>query len=111
MISHFGVPSAASVDASIRLLVKDGKKYVCIGDEWREYTEQVWRGQVVFVTDAFPTPHAALCSDGQHSLSVMHHTDGDGRHHCPTGFLECSECGGVADDPDPQPCAWMRREA
>lgn len=94
----------------LEIRLEGGKKFVAIDNTWREYTEQRWRGHTVFVTDAFPTPHAELCRDDEHELSVMHHRDENGRHYCPTGFLECDKCGGVADDPNPQPCEHMRHE-
>lgn len=56
-----------------------------------------WRGQKVWVHSIDPP-----CDT--HNLGVMHHYDDEGNHYCPTGFLWCPTCGGVADEPDPPTC-------
>lgn len=39
-----------------------------------------------------------------HKLEVIHHEDGQSRHYCPTGFLWCPFCAGVAHEPGLPAC-------
>ena len=62
-----------------------------------------WKGQDIWVTH-----QSNECPIPDHALEVMHHYDDKGRHHCPTGFLMCSYCGGLADEPEPYSCGSER---
>lgn len=57
----------------------------------------MWHGREVVVTSSV----GLACP---HVLHVVHHTDDEGRHYCPTGFLMCGLCGGIADEPGPPSC-------
>lgn len=61
-------------------------------------TQAEWKGRMVAVQNVDELPCAV------HQLEVMHHTDAEGRHYCPTGFLWCPRCGGTADEPEPYSC-------
>lgn len=53
--------------------------------------------------------HDELCSVEGHKLEVLHHTNDPedlGRHWCPTMFLMCAACGGLADEPAPYSCTF-----
>lgn len=74
---------------------------------------QTWKGKAVPVEGIALDQGGpvALCQPEQHDLSVMHHFGEDGKHYCPTGFLMCSICGGMADEPEPYECLlWGERE-
>ncbi len=58
-----------------------------------------WKGKQVFVSE-----WVYLSSPHEHILAVVHHTDEAGRHFCPTMFLMCALCGGIADEPEPYEC-------
>ena len=58
-----------------------------------------WKGKQVLLS-CYGKP----CLDYQHSLEVVHHIDNDGRHLCPTGFIMCSVCGALTDEPEPYEC-------
>lgn len=58
-----------------------------------------WKGKEIAVTH-----QDSECPIEGHDLEVMHHYDDKGRHYCPTGFLICSLCGGIADEPTPYEC-------
>ena len=40
----------------------------------------------------------------RHELEVMHHYGDKGEHYCPTMFLICPKCGGIAEEPEPYEC-------
>ncbi len=61
-------------------------------------SEAVWRGVTVMVSSDAP------CSIPGHALEVMHHIGEDGLHYCPTMFLWCGNCAGVASEPEPFSC-------
>lgn len=62
-----------------------------------------WKGQMVAIR------HGVRPCD-EHDLRVMHHFGPQEResdpliHYCPTGFLHCRNCFGVADEPEPHEC-------
>lgn len=67
--------------------------------EWRFITKGKWKDGYVDVG------HDEECPTEGHKLTVMHHNDPEGnRHWCPTGFLTCDECDGIADEPPPYEC-------
>lgn len=68
--------------------------------EW--LSTQDWNGQTVVVRQ--PDSTFNLCNPGVHDLRVVHHTDDEGRHYCPTGFLMCHRCLGFAEEPAPASC-------
>lgn len=39
-----------------------------------------------------------------HELEIVHHYDENGLHFCPTGFVMCSECGAIEEEPEPYEC-------
>lgn len=41
-----------------------------------------------------------------HRYETVHHTGDDGKRYCPTGWLMCVHCGGVAEDPTPSCHIW-----
>ncbi len=58
-----------------------------------------WKGNDITVS------HSVVeCPIQGHALEVMHHYGEDGRHYCPTQFLYCPQCGGIADEPEPYKC-------
>jgi hypothetical protein len=60
-----------------------------------------WRDSFVYVQSDEP------CEG--HRLQVMHH--GNGGHYCPTGFLICYGCFGIAIEPPPYSCTvWSAEE-
>ncbi len=65
------------------------------------YIRQVrWRGQRVTVDAETPCVHPQ-------GLWVMHHGNDPehrGRHWCPTGWLYCPDCMGLAEEPPPYTC-------
>ena len=40
----------------------------------------------------------------EHKVEVVHHYDDEGNHYCPTMFLMCLKCGGLANEPEPYEC-------
>ena len=44
------------------------------------------------------------CPSEEHEVVVMHHTDEDGRHYCPTGFIYCARCFAIGKEPEPFGC-------
>jgi hypothetical protein len=53
--------------------------------------------------DSHDCPHPA------DFIEVVHHYDGAGLHYCPTGFIMCSFCGAVGNEPgDPECTRWGR---
>ena len=58
-----------------------------------------WKGKDIMVTHQMND-----CPIEGHALEIMHHLDNEGRHFCPTMFLICSFCGGLADEPEPYEC-------
>ena len=40
----------------------------------------------------------------EHELEVMHHYGDNGVHYCPTMFLACRHCMGIAEEPEPYEC-------
>lgn len=65
-----------------------------------------WKGEDIYLTNC------------QHPnclhpyLDVVHHYDDEGNHYCPTMFLMCPECGGLADEPEPYSCnLWGIKES
>ena len=69
------------------------------------YSLAQWKGHVVTLSDF--EPHDCDHPD----LMVWHHYDNIGRHYCPTGFVECVECGMTGEEPDPPECTLMRQFA
>lgn len=66
-----------------------------------------WKGRQVFVRDG----GMGMLPCVEHSLRVVHHVDAEGRHFCPTGFLMCDDCGGMAQEPEPYECnRWEPQE-
>ncbi len=59
-----------------------------------------WKGRDVCISN----PTGTLCAIGKHELEVMHHYGDKGEHYCPTMFLMCHICGGIADEPEPYEC-------
>lgn len=57
-----------------------------------------WKGQIVWLA------HCDFPPCEQHEIEVMHHLDDEGRHYCPTGFIWCPLCCGIADEPEPAEC-------
>lgn len=69
------------------------------------YSQGKWKGQDVWVMSRISS-----CLVGGHALEVMHHCDDKGNHYCPTGFLMCAYCGGIADEPEPFQCTkWGKK--
>lgn len=64
----------------------------------RWWTRGDYRGQqVLLLSETF--------SGCQHPvIEPVHHFDARGRHYCPTGFIECAQCGASGDEPDPPAC-------
>lgn len=58
-----------------------------------------WKGKDIWVTH-----QTSECPIDGHDLEVMHHFGDDGKHYCPTMFLICPFCGGLADEPEPCEC-------
>ena len=58
-----------------------------------------WKGEDITVSHQ---DHE--CPIDGHALEVMHHYGDKGEHYCPTMFLYCPYCGGVADEPEPFEC-------
>ncbi len=58
-----------------------------------------WKGKDIFVTH-----QTNECFIENHALEVMHHFGSDGKHYCPTMYLICPYCGGLADEPKPYEC-------
>ena len=67
--------------------------------ETRFASEGIWKGQKVWVTNL-----VAPCKIEGHALEIMHHLGDKGEHYCPTGYLMCPHCGGIADEPEPCEC-------
>ena len=68
------------------------------------YVFQVpWKGQAVFLTWDSDGP-IERCPDLEHKVEVMHHYGDEGKHYCPTGFLQCDQCGAMGYEPDPPEC-------
>ena len=65
-----------------------------------------WKGKIVTVTNHIPY----FCVDAddsqncEHELEIMHHQGEGDRHYCPTMFLTCRHCSGMADEPEPYEC-------
>ncbi len=62
------------------------------------FSQGKWKGQDVWVTDS-----DCECIEG-HDLQVIHHNGPDDKHYCPTTFLMCHMCGGLATEPEPYEC-------
>jgi len=62
------------------------------------YSPGAWKGGKVWVSSE------SVCPVPDHNLEVMHHNGDDGKHYCPTGFLWCPDCAGVAKEPEPYEC-------
>jgi hypothetical protein len=75
---------------AVRSVTQAGREYGCV---------VVWHGVEVAV-EAMVRP----CDPANCALTVMHHYGDDGTHYCPTGFLFCSWCCGVADEPGEPRC-------
>ena len=58
-----------------------------------------WKSKEILVTN-----QVNECPIKDHDLQVIHHYDDEGKHYCPTMFLMCSYCGGIADEPEPYEC-------
>ncbi|KKN64739.1 hypothetical protein LCGC14_0488710 [marine sediment metagenome] len=58
-----------------------------------------WRGEDVWVTH-----QSNECPIKGHALEIVHHYDDKGRHYCPTMYLMCPYCGGIADESEPYEC-------
>ena len=67
-------------------------------NETTHISRGIWKGKPVWVRGDQP------CGIEGHDLEVVHHTDEEGRHWCPTGALLCYSCGGVAEEPPPYEC-------
>jgi len=57
-----------------------------------------WKKGEVWVLSLQPCPVT------NHNLEVMHHNNDDWTHSCPTGFLWCPDCCGIANEPEPYEC-------
>ncbi len=71
-----------------------------------------WKGKQVTV--AHTIPYWAVDKDDtlecKHNLVVMHHYGKGGIHYCPTMFLMCSYCMGIAEEPEPYECnKWVTK--
>ena len=62
-------------------------------------SEGTYKGKRLWVTRG-----DSLCPIGGHRLEIVHHYGDKGEHYCPTGYLMCPHCGGVADEPEPYGC-------
>lgn len=58
-----------------------------------------WKGKDIWVTH-----QTKECAIEGHALEIVHHYGDKGEHYCPTGFLQCPYCGGIADEPEPNEC-------
>ncbi len=58
-----------------------------------------WKGKGIFVTH-----QDNECPIEGHALEVVHHYGDNGEHYCPTTFLMCLLCDGIADEPEPYEC-------
>lgn len=63
-------------------------------------SQALWKGKVVIVQHS-DEDKTLNC---KHKLVVMHHYGENGKHYCPTMFLSCCHCGGVAEEPEPYEC-------
>ena len=68
-----------------------------------------WKGQTVYVygDDPYWPVNANEVMDVlncNHELEVMHHHAEGDIHYCPTMFLQCRHCSGIADEPEPYEC-------
>jgi len=57
-----------------------------------------WKGKDITVESSLDCPIQG------HALEIMHHLGDDGRHWCPTMYLFCPHCNGVAEEPEPYEC-------
>jgi len=65
------------------------------------FSEALWKGKKVWVDSA--TDYCWKKGSG-HRLEVVHHYGDNGEHYCPTMFLMCELCGGIAEEPEPYEC-------
>ncbi len=65
-----------------------------------------WKDKLVSVQHTIPywakeVDDTLVC---EHELEVMHHYGENGIHYCPTMFLMCRHCQGIAEEPEPYEC-------
>ena len=69
-------------------------------------SQGLWKGKLVTVQNTIPC--FAIDKDDsfdcEHELEVVHHYGEGGKHYCPTMFLMCGHCSGIAGEPEPYEC-------
>ena len=49
------------------------------------------------------TTSEGACPEG-HAIDIIHHLGENDEHYCPTGFVQCANCGAVGNEPEPCRC-------
>ena len=77
------------------------KKNQLLRKKTKKYSDilGLWKSKKILV-DVFSS--IGKCAD--HNLIVVHHFDPEGKHFCPTGYLMCKNCYGLAKEPQPYSC-------